>query len=383
MQDKLNSSQKIFSENEIAVYAHVPFCSRPCAYCKFYKQKPTLSDIENYLDALEVEVKAFFKNYPSYSVKSIFFGGGTPSSLSNKQLEKLCKIFEFFSPPDEWTIEASPATINKEKLQILKNFGVNRISLGVQSFDENTLLSLGRSHSAAANLKALDIVFDDFSNVNIDLIFGAQNQTKKMWLSDLQKALSYPITHLSAYCLEFESGSGCCAGLEKDIDEQEKEVDFLYATHEILSNKGFKHYEISNYAKANYECSQNLNTWNMGKWIGFGPSAASQINGYRFRNPADLKVWQTKVRSNSDNFEDIVPLDDNELYCSALIFGLRMLDGVNLQALKQRFPSADFKKYQSAIQNLKSENLLEQNGDILKIPLNAIALADSIALELL
>ncbi len=383
VQDKLNTESNFSSEAELSFYVHVPFCAKPCAYCKFYKKIPSTQDMEDYISCIEAEAAQFFLQNPEIKFKSIFFGGGTPTSLRPEQLERLCKIFDGKANGAEWTIEASPSTFSEKKAQVLKSLGVNRISLGIQSFDENTLKVLGRSHSASAGLKALDLALNAFDNVNLDLIFGSQNQSQKDWEADLDKATSYPLQHISAYCLEYESGTSACAGVTKAIAEQEKEVDFLNLTISKLAAKGFKHYEISNYAKENFECTQNLNTWQMGQWIGFGPSAASQFKGRRFKNPSNLETWAKSVQSKMPKYDDIVILDDTEMLECALIFGLRMREGVNLENLKNRFPNADFISYNRKLQSLIEEGILIKENENLKIADHSIALADAIAVELL
>ena len=381
MQDKLNPQADFSNPNSPSIYVHVPFCARPCAYCKFYKQRPTAGDISDYLDVLELEVRSFFQRNENVKPLSIFFGGGTPTSLNIAQLERLCEIFTDFAPVGEWTIEASPSTIDSAKLRALKDVGVNRLSLGVQSFDESTLKILGRAHSVANAMKAIDAGLSVFENMNIDLIFGSLNQTEEMWRADLARAVSYPFKHISAYCLEFESATSCCAGVEKPIDAQEKEIEFLEIAMESLQHAGFSQYEISNYAQKGWECVQNINTWRMGTWVGFGPSAASQFGGMRYQNPMDLNAWIKHVNNNSASYENIVRLDDNELYSSALIFGLRMRSGVDLPTLKRRFPNADFARHSPAIKNLADEGLLELHAEILKLTEKGIPYADSIGSE--
>lgn len=382
MQDKLKD---IFKNppKETAVYVHVPFCARTCAYCKFYKTSPTRQNIELYMQCLEKEAARFFGNAEGMEISSIFVGGGTPSILSESMLSRLAKIFENRAEKKEWTIEASPSTINPKKLKFLKSLGINRISIGVQSFDENTLANLGRPHPHEASRKAIEQSLEAFDNVNIDLIFGAQNQTGEDWRADLEKAASYPLSHISAYCLEFESATSSCAGNEKPIETQAKEADFLEAAMDLLAQKGFYHYEISNYAKAGRECAHNLNTWNMNSWIGFGPSAASQFGGFRFRNAGGLDSWAKGILENSPMREDIVKLDDEELFNSALVFGLRKMEGVNLKRLKSRFKGADFSRYEEPVNFLISIGLLEKSGDFLRLTRKGVPLADSVAVELL
>lgn len=387
MQDKLNK-RELFSDKSdplaprakrAAVYVHVPFCARKCAYCKFYKKFPTPAEMDSYLESIKLEISRFFSEHEGLEIQSVFFGGGTPTCLSTKQLVRLCQNFKNLPKNTEWTVEAAPGTLNPDKLRALKDCGVNRLSLGIQSFDESTLKDLGRPHPLKTALNALDYTLEIFENLNIDLIFGSPSQTMEHWQSDLEKALAYPIKHLSAYCLEFESASSTCAGNLKEMNAQIREVDFLYKAMEVLENSGFEHYEISNYAKPGFECAHNLNTWNMNSWVGFGPAAASQIDGQRRRNPADLRRWEELVKTNSKDCEDIVELDQAEMLSCSLIFGLRKIRGVNLEILKKRYPQADSKKYEGAISELLNEGLCEISEGYLRLTKRGIPLADSVA----
>lgn len=387
MQDKLNN-RELFSDKSdplaprakrAAAYVHVPFCARKCAYCKFYKKFPTPAETDCYLQSIELEISQFLSEHEGIEIQSVFFGGGTPTCLSTKQLVRLCQNFKNLPKNTEWTVEAAPGTLNSDKLKALKDCGVNRLSLGIQSFDEGTLKDLGRPHPLKTALNAIDCALEIFENLNIDLIFGSPKQTLALWQGDLEKALAYPIKHLSAYCLEFESASSCCAGNLKEIDTQIKEVDFLYKAMEVLENSGFIHYEISNYAKPGFECAHNLNTWNMNSWVGFGPAAASQIDALRRRNPPDLTSWINLVKTGSKAYEDIVRLDQAEMLSCSFVFGLRKICGVNLQVLKARYPQADFNKYEGAVSELLNEGLCEISEGYLRLTKRGIPLADSVA----
>ncbi len=379
----------------LGAYLHVPFCARKCDFCQFYKEAPTASKIEEYIDALELEVE-FWKRqgFGERKPDTLFWGGGTPALLSVSQLERVAKIFAPFAPFAEWTIEASPASINKEKVALLKEIGVTRISLGLQSFNKGTLESLGRPHSQSAALRAIDLVAQArFEKFSVDLIFAAPRQTHADFEEDLAKAAALPVNHISAYCLEFESGTSCCAGKGKSDAETAREADFLEQAFTTLPALGFSQYEISNYAKPGGECLHNRIIWNMGQWLGFGPAAASQYKGRRFKNISDLEKWKAMQRDNSRVYEDVVNIDDDELFSSALIFGLRMNKGVDILKLKLRAPAADFQKYESALSSLETEGLLEretlrnpcgyQTGEIIRLTNSGRLLADSIATELL
>ena len=378
--------QDIFKN--FGIYLHVPFCVQNCDYCKFYKRTPNKMSIDTYIETVSEEIniaKSQFQN-KLRTPETMFWGGGTPSILSEKNIEQLANAFNGLLPTKEWTVEVAPTNATTSRLQALKDVGVNRISMGVQSFNEKTLQTLGRKHSLKATLQAIDRIDDvGFEHFSIDLIFGAKGQTPQEWLDDIERASRCPIDHISAYCLEFESATSCCAGRlpDEDYQESEREGEFLEIAMTRLSELGFAQYEISNYAKPNGKCLHNLSTWNMAEWLGFGPAGASQFASKRFRNTPDFNKWLNGIKSKSPNLEDIVQLNDDELFADALIFGLRMIDGINLSTLCARFPNANYSKYLPTIDFLANENLLEKSENKIKLTARGRLVADAIAVELL
>lgn len=379
--------QDIFKN--FGIYLHVPFCAGGCGYCRFYKRTPSREMLENYTDAVEAEIalrQAQGGRIPT--PQTMFWGGGTPSILSECDIERLRLAFEKngLLPALEWTVEIAPANATPRKLAVLKNAGVSRISMGVQSFDEKTLRTLGRRYSLKTTLEAVERVADaGFPHFSIDLIFGADGQTEDQWLADIRKAAECPVDHISAYCLEFESATSCCGGRlnDSEYEQSEREGDFLEIAQTELPKLGFAQYEISNYAKAGGECLHNLSTWNMAQWLGFGPAAASQWRGRRMRNVPDFDGWLNGIKNRAPAECDIVQLDDEEMFSSALIFGLRMNGGVDFGLLERRFPNADSEKYRRTLAFLESKNLLEIAGERIKLTPNGRLVADAVAVELL
>lgn len=379
--------QDIFKN--FGIYLHVPFCAGGCDYCRFYKRTPTREMLENYVDAVEAEIalrQAQGGRIPT--PQTMFWGGGTPSILSECDIERLRLAFEKngLLPALEWTVEIAPANATPRKLAALRDAGVSRISMGVQSFDEKTLRTLGRRYSLKTTLEAVERVADaGFPHFSIDLIFGADGQTEDQWLADIRKAAECPVDHISAYCLEFESATSCCGGRlnDSEYEQSEREGDFLEIAQTELPKLGFAQYEISNYAKAGGECLHNLSTWNMAQWLGFGPAAASQWRGRRMRNVPDFDGWLNGIKNRAPAECDIVQLDDEEMFSSALIFGLRMNGGVDFGLLERRFPNADSEKYRRTLAFLESKNLLEIAGERIKLTPNGRLVADAVAVELL
>ena len=265
---------------------------------------------------------------------------------------------------------------------------MNRISLGVQSFDETTLKALGRAHTLADTLRAIDTAARaNFAHFSLDLIFGARGQTPEMFARDLQRAASSGVDHISAYCLEFESGTSSCIGSPRDnsdaaLKKNESDAELFDEAMLELPSLGFAQYEISNYAKTPAaRCLHNLSTWHMAQWIGFGPAAASQFGGRRYRNCPSIKKWADGIKNRAPALEDIVALDDAEMLSSSLIFGLRMNDGVDLDELARRFPNADISKYAPAIENFARDGLLAREHSRIKLTRRGRQVADYIALE--
>ncbi len=377
---------------DFGIYVHVPFCVRRCAYCKFYKSNPSLESIDYYLSHIKSELDYQISKVESLGIElsrpaTMFWGGGTPTILSEKSIERLANILSVVLPTKEWTVEVAPQTINPSKLKLLKDIGVNRISLGVQSFNPKTLKSLGRDYPVLSTKKTIDMIAEaNFEKFGIDLIFGAKGQTNEDWLEDLQEAVRQPVNHISAYCLEFESGTSCCGGVRLEDSEYQKadrEAELFEMGMDFLSQNGFPQYEISNYAKEGAECLHNLSTWNMGEWLGLGASAASQFMGFRRRNPSSLEQWGKLVDSHSEDYEDIVSLDDNEMFLSALIFGLRKIKGIDFESLKLRFPKADWKSKYETLKELKAQGLLLIENSNMRLTRAGIMLADAVAVELL
>lgn len=371
------------------IYLHIPFCAKPCGYCRFYKKIPTADDIEFYLNTLAEEVELFFDTHTLRArPDTMFVGGGTPSILDPSQIARLAEILERLAPTTEWSVEVSPSTITPDKLEAFKDAGVNRISLGVQSFDETTLKALGRAHTLADTLRAIDTAARaNFAHFSLDLIFGAQGQTPEMFARDLQRAASSGVDHISAYCLEFESGTSSCIGSPRGnsddaLKKNESDAELFDEAMLELPSLGFAQYEISNYAKTPAaRCLHNLSTWHMAQWIGFGPAAASQFGGRRYRNCPSIKKWADGIKNRAPALEDIVALDDAEMLSSSLIFGLRMNDGVDLDELARRFPNADISKYAPAIENFARDGLLAREHSRIKLTRRGRQVADYIALE--
>ncbi len=354
----------------LGLYVHVPFCASTCDFCAFYQEQPERAELDRYLAGIERELDLAGPRQPA---ETIFWGGGTPSALPARDLDRLGRALlnHLGAPPREWSIEMAPSSVRADKLAVLRDLGVTRVSLGVQSFDEKTLTALGRRHSPAQVLAAIDAIrAAGFDNFNLDLIFAAPGQKLADWLADLQIAVHHQPAHLSTYCLTFEEDTALWLKLSQGQVRPDPAVDaHLYeATWDFLAAAGYPQYEISNYARPGHACIHNLNTWAMREWVGLGPSAASQFNGQRYANPSDLARWLDGLTSGTPARVDVVPLTPALLATDALVFGLRCNRGVDLAALAARFPEFNFAALAPLWEELAGEGLLEFSSQTTPAP---------------
>src|SRR5687768_5085578 len=294
----------------LGLYLHVPFCASTCDFCAFYQKTPTADDIAHYLSGLERE--AALVKWPR-RITTIFWGGGTPGLLAPRQLTQLGTLVRARcdGEPDEWTVELAPASVTEARLAALKELGVTRISMGVQSFQPELLDALGRQHTREQIFAAYDRVrAAGFRNVNIDLMFALPGQTAPEWAGDVREAVSLAPDHISTYCLTFEEDTKLWLKLSQGRVKLDPELEaaMYEATWSQLADLGYAQYEISNFARPGHSCLHNVNTWQMHEWVGLGPSAASQHGGWRGANVADLERWAAHVDRGERVTEDRVAL---------------------------------------------------------------------------
>jgi oxygen-independent coproporphyrinogen-3 oxidase len=388
LQEKEIGGAQVVSRLDAAVglYCHVPFCASTCDFCAFYQEKPKRQDLDRYLEAM---AKEFARLPTDRVVDTVFWGGGTPGLLSAKDLERLGQsmLSCLGKLPDEWTIEMAPSTVKADKLKVLRDLGVTRISMGVQSFDEQLLESLGRLHRPNQIYKAWDLVqAAGFPETNLDLMFAIPNQTIEQWEVAIREAARLGPTHLSTYCLTFEEDTALYVKLSegKLVIDEEKERLYYERGWELLAELGYAQYEISNFCKPGSECWHNVHTWEMREWLGCGPSAASQFGGRRYQRPANLDAWCAGMDADEPVEEQVVDLDNRILFTDALIFGLRMNRGVDLVDLVERFQAEGFlAEMEPLFRRLVAEGLLLREGGLLKLTHEGQLLCDAIGSELL
>lgn len=373
-------------EQPLGLYCHVPFCASTCDFCNFYQEKPHRDDLERYLRIMELE----FSYLPSdRKVTTVFWGGGTPGLLTASDLERLgtCLLDALSQPPEEWTVEMAPSTVKPEKIKVLRDLGVTRISMGVQSFQPELLKSLGRLHNPKQIYRAWECINQvGCLQSNLDLIFAIPNQTIEQLESDLREAARLGPTHISTYCLTFEEDTALYVKLSqgKISTDEDRELRFYERTWALLADLGFEQYEISNFAKPGGECVHNINTWKMYEWIGCGPSAASQFEEARYRRPADLDEWCHSLEQGVLPKTEFVRLDDTMLFADAVIFGLRMSRGINLNTLSRQFPNNSIRDpIQSMLHDFANQGLLELDQNQTRLTHRGRLLCDRIGRHLL
>ncbi|MFA6286840.1 MAG: radical SAM family heme chaperone HemW [Opitutaceae bacterium] len=383
---EINSAPQTAPHAEpLGVYVHVPFCASTCDFCAFYQTAPTADGVQRFLKGISDEAALVVWPRP---VTTVFWGGGTPGLLAPGTIRTLGEIVRtrLGGTPVEWTVEMAPASVTAARLEALKDIGVTRISMGAQSFQPALLDGLGRQHTREQIFRAYErIRAADFASVNIDMMFALPGQDEAAWLADLGEALALAPDHLSTYCLTFEEDTKLWVKLSKGQVklDTEHEARLYETTWARLEASGYAQYEVSNFARPGHACLHNLNTWRMHEWIGLGPSAASQQAGWRGGNVADLEQWLAGVARGERLTEDRVALTPALLAEDSLIFGVRMNDGVDLAALKRRFPDAPWRKVHGEAERLVEAELAELSGECLRLTPRGRLLADSVGTALM
>jgi oxygen-independent coproporphyrinogen-3 oxidase len=370
-------------QSATALYLHVPFCASSCDFCSFYQEQPKRGEIDRYLAAIEREMEL----HPPGRVETAFWGGGTPGLLPADDLRRLGHAMtKAAGKPGEWTVELAPSSVRADKLAALKEIGVTRVSMGVQSFDDATLDALGRRHSPKQIMEAWELIeAAGFASRNLDLIFAIPGQDEKRWTDDLARAMELNPDHLSTYCLTFEEDTAMFVKLSQGKVKIDRELEaFLYRrTWETLEAGGYAQYETSNFARPGHACRHNLITWEMGSWIGYGPSASSQWGHVRWTNPANLDQWVKGIEAGQPVREQAKALSARDLLCDALVFGLRLNEGVDLFALAERFETPVPQGVRDLFADLVEENLMELAGTRFRLNGEGRLRADAVGVAVL
>ncbi|EOU1489529.1 MAG: radical SAM family heme chaperone HemW [Clostridium perfringens] len=329
--------------DKISLYIHIPFCAQKCLYCDFpsFARKDHLRKV--YIEALNKEIISLREKHNNLEINTIFIGGGTPSVLEADELECLLKEVAKLNMAKyiEYSMECNPGNLTEEKLEVMKKYGVNRISMGLQAKQDNLLKGLGRIH----NYKTFKENFllakkVGFNNINVDLMFGLPNQRLNEWEETLREIISLEPAHISAYSLIIEEGTAFYNLYENDklkLPTEEEERKMYHLAKKILEENGFNQYEISNYAKERKECRHNLAYWNMDNWIGVGSAAASYINGKRIKNISSVEEYINSINEKGEAVEEIINNSKNDNMEEFMFMGLRKINGIDENEFKKRF----------------------------------------------
>lgn len=369
---------------DFSLYIHYPFCLSKCPYCDFNSYK--LNDIaynENFINAYLLELDNYYKLLSQRKIKTIFFGGGTPSLMSIDFLSKIMKKIDCLWGIDrgiEVSMEANPTTVEIGKFQDFKTLGINRLSIGIQSLNDDYLKFFGRIHNAEDGLKAINIAQKVFvDKYSIDLIYARPKQKLKEWVKELKDAIKLSPNHISLYQLIIEEGTKF---YENNIGtmQDNKASRYYNITNEILEENGIFMYEVSNYSKHNYECQHNINYWENGEWLGIGAGAHSRmcfdnnyINNYKIRitieNEKKPDLWIKNVFTKGFGYEIKEEISKDEFIEETLLMGLRMKNGINLQQLQKYLQLDSFYDiYDNFNLNLlQKENIIDLNQNNLKV----------------
>jgi oxygen-independent coproporphyrinogen III oxidase len=356
------------------LYVHIPFCPKICPYCNFYKEASDRNKTPAFLTALMVELDQRIEL--GLRCETIFFGGGTPSALTVRQLEFLLGSMRKqldLSGLSEWTLEMNPATVSLEKARLLRQLGVTRISMGVQSFDSKLLERLGRVHTAGQAVRSYELLREaGFTNVNLDFIFGIPGQSIATWEKTLQEAISLRPEHISAYCLTYEEDTDFMVRLQRREfrQDEQKDADLFMMTMDLLADAGYEQYEISNYARPGFECRHNLAYWEGKDYIGLGPSAFSTVGQRRWQNVPDTSRYVEQVLASGEatcSIEDLTPAVRRS---ESLAFGLRTNRGLT---------SSDVQEWLADLHALREEGYFKPHDDRFILTRKGRMVADTVA----
>jgi len=368
-------------DQSVSVYLHIPFCIKKCNYCDFCSFPIDKFLVEKYINCLTKEITEAIDTYTIKNVKTIYLGGGTPSLLSINQLEKIIRplLKLKFEENYEFTIEVNPKTGNKNYFRDLKSIGINRLSVGVQTLKPELLKLLGRVHNVNDIYKTLDnIQQSGIENLSIDLMYGLPTQTLEDWENTLNHITQLDVQHISTYGLKIEENT-IFNNLYKDnytvLPNEELTAKMFLLTHDILESNGYKHYEISNYAKLNKESIHNINYWNNNDYYGFGLSACSYINRHRIENSFDLDSYIDDHKKN----RKINMVTNTEFEEDAIYLGLRLFQGLNLQEFENKFKVKFLEKYRKII--LKYSQYFYVTKDYISLNKEGMLLSNNILSE--
>lgn len=365
----------------IGVYIHIPFCKRKCYYCDFVSFANKENIFKDYVEALLKEIEN--ANLEKYKIKTVYIGGGTPSILDSEDIGKILDTIRRNSEENaEITIEVNPGTVTENKLKEYISFGINRISIGLQSSSDKLLKEIGRIHNFKEFLNTYELAKKaGFKNINVDLILGLPSQTLEAIKDTLDKVIFLNPTHISIYSLILEEGTK----LEEMINNKELEMidedlerNMYWETKRILEENGFKHYEISNFAKPGYESKHNLDCWKQKEYIGFGVAAHSYLESTRYSNIENIEKYIENI--NNGKFANNIIINEKQnlesMQKEYMLIGLRKIEGVSIREYKNKFGENPIFIYKTELDKLIGQNLIEIDEDNIRLTYKGLDFAN-------
>nr|WP_028776242.1 radical SAM family heme chaperone HemW [Shimazuella kribbensis] len=358
-----------------AVYIHIPFCATKCYYCDFTAYVMDGQPVDDYIDALIKEIAITVKDSPPGELESIFIGGGTPTVLTPKQMEKLLKAIDFYFPNKssllEYTIEANPGTTTPELLKVMHTGGVNRLSFGAQTFEPHLLKEIGRSHGVGEIATSVqDAREAGFSNISLDLMFGLPNQTVEQMKETLKQAVMLAPDHFSCYSLKVEEGT-LFYHLEElgqlPLPSEETEFSMYQLIRDDLRSHGYVQYEVSNFAKEGRESIHNTTYWHNEAYYGFGTGAHGYVHHIRHANIKGIKEYIGRINAGERPILQKEQISAQEQMENYFILGLRLLKGVSLNQFQAQFGIPAENVFGDTLKTLQSKKFLAKEGDILRL----------------
>lgn len=356
-----------------AAYIHIPFCEHICHYCDFNKVFLQGQPVDEYIRLLIKEFKIGAEQHPFQTLETIFVGGGTPTALNEKQLGVLCEGINKYLPLNngEFTFEANPGDMSKEKLKILADHGVNRLSFGVQAFNDELLAKIGRSHRVKDVYTTIESAQNiGFANISIDLIYALPTQTTADFQATLTEALALDLPHYSSYSLIVEPKTVFYNLMRKGklrLPSEDAEAEMFSILIEEMEKKGLKQYEISNFSKPGFESRHNLVYWDNEEYFGFGAGAHGYVNGKRYSNAGPLKKYmEPLIDGKLPIFEENI-VSKKEMMEEEMFLGLRKTDGVSISRFSNKFEENLFDVFDSAIKEMINRELLTIDGDYIRL----------------
>ena len=380
------------NKKELGIYIHIPFCKSKCYYCDFISYPNKINLAKDYINALKKEISQF--DFANYDVTTIYIGGGTPSYINENEISEILEIIKNKIKGNktkfkdiEITIEVNPGTVTLEKLKTYKKAGINRLSIGLQSTEDRLLKEIGRIHSYSEFLdtyKTAEAV--GFNNINVDLMIALPNQTIKDIRESLEDIIKLNPNHISVYSLIIEEGTVIDQKLNQGkitLPEDEEERRMYWFVKNFLELNGYKHYEISNFAKSGYESKHNLNCWNQEEYIGFGISAHSYLNNIRFGNQEDLEQYIKNINENKlqENIKIEEKQTKEEQEKEFMMLGFRKIEGVNIAKFKEKFIENPLFLYNKELEKLSNQGLIEVDLNYIRLTNKGLDLANMVFKE--